>query len=149
MAITNFAVEYESSVAPEKMYQVLIADAPNHHPKILPQIIKSIDLQDGSIITTTYTDGSSLKIRVEYEDSENLTCKHIFLHGAMIKEEHESFSTEWKFEPSSDRGLIIKIKGECVTKDGTTSDHAQDMEQFRLLCKLAEEYVLAHPDVCA
>ncbi|KAI5649701.1 hypothetical protein M9H77_35706 [Catharanthus roseus] len=148
MAITNFNVEYQSSVSPEKMFKVLIADAPRHHPKLLPQIIKSIE-QNGSIITTTYTDGSQLKVKADSIDPQNLTCKHTFLHGEMIKNDREFLSTEYKFEPASNGGSIIKVKGECRTKNGSISDHAEEKEGINTLCKLAEEYLVANPTACA
>ncbi|KAI5649756.1 hypothetical protein M9H77_35761 [Catharanthus roseus] len=126
MATPNFNVEYQSSVSPEKMFKVLIADAPRHHPKLLPQIIKSIE-QNGSIITTTYTDGSQLKVKVDSIDPKNLTCKQTFLNA----------------------GSIIKVKGECRTKNGSISDHAEEKEAINTLCKLAEEYLVANPTACA
>ena len=47
MGVTTFSQEYSCPVAPARMFKALILDSRNLLPKMLPQVIKNIDVVEG------------------------------------------------------------------------------------------------------
>jgi hypothetical protein len=142
---TTFNVEYHASVAPEKMFKAIHAEAVGHHPNLMPQIIKSVEHDPSGLIRkTTYVDGSHLTLKIDHEDHQNLTAKYTVIHGEMKKDDHDTYTVEWKFVPSGNGGTLIKIKGEGKAKAGSNfeADHTEDKEQLTFLCKQAEEHLI-------
>ena len=62
MGFASFTDEYTSSVAPSRLFRASIIDSHNLIPKLLPQVIKSIELVQGdggagSIKQVNFIDG--------------------------------------------------------------------------------------------
>lgn len=62
MGVTSFSDEHTSPVAPSRIFRASIVDSHNLIPKLLPQVIKSMDIIEGdggagSIKQITFTEG--------------------------------------------------------------------------------------------
>ncbi|GFP83710.1 pathogenesis-related protein sth-2 [Phtheirospermum japonicum] len=123
----------------------------------LPASIKSIDkLQgDGSIRKTNFADdviGGYVKHKIEVVDNENCVSKHTIIEGPMIGDKIETIHYVQKFEHSSDGGCVAKIESEYHTKGDIQLNDEEIKatgDQVLVFFNLTEEYLLAHPDVCA
>lgn len=57
MGVKNYAQDYETPVNPGKMFQALVIDADSIIPQLLPDSVKKIEKEAGSIIITQLTNG--------------------------------------------------------------------------------------------
>ncbi|KAJ6897729.1 hypothetical protein NC652_024522 [Populus alba x Populus x berolinensis] len=77
MGVFAFSDEFTSPVPPARLFKALILDFGNLLPKLLPQLIKSVDFtqgngEAGSIRQISFQDGIGTN-RVEAVDPENFS----------------------------------------------------------------------------
>lgn len=48
MAVTSFCDEYTSPISPARIFKASIVDSHNLIPKLMPQVIKSIEITQGN-----------------------------------------------------------------------------------------------------
>ncbi|KAL3634429.1 hypothetical protein CASFOL_021483 [Castilleja foliolosa] len=155
MGIIKHIQELKLRVAAKRMFKALVTDMDSIP---LPAAITSIDIlpgdgkRAGTLRKTNFADGGYVKHEIEVVDTENCVSKHTLIEGPMIGDKIESIHYESKFEHSSDGGCVAKIACEYHTKgDIQLSDEEikSTGEHVLAFFKLTEEYLLAHPDVCA
>ncbi|CAN6558741.1 unnamed protein product [Malus baccata var. baccata] len=86
--------EFTSPVAADRLFKALIIDSDNLIPKLMAQVIKSIEIihGDGGV-------GSIKQINfAEYTlDVENLVCKYTLIEGDVLDDKIKSISYEVSF----------------------------------------------------
>ncbi|GFP87789.1 pathogenesis-related protein sth-2 [Phtheirospermum japonicum] len=158
MGIFKHTQEVKLRVAAKSMFKALVTDMDSIP---LPAAIKSIDTlqgdgtSTGTIRRTNFADdvtGGYVKHKIEVVDTENYVSKHTLIEGPMIGDKIESIHYDSKFEHSSDGGCVAKIASEYHTKGDIQLNDEEIKatgDQVLVFYKLTEEYLLAHPDVCA
>ncbi|KAI3459568.1 hypothetical protein Pfo_016231 [Paulownia fortunei] len=160
MAVIKYPQEIKLRVSPKKMFKAMVTESYTVLPKIMPIAIKSIELLQGdggagTIRQTNFPDGAPfpyVKHRIDALDTENCVSKYTLIEGAVLGDKLESVYYEVKFEDSSDGGCIVKIMSEYHTKGDAElkeEDIKAGKEQATGFYTVAEEYLLAHPNVCA
>lgn len=147
MGIKTYAQDYETPVDPGRMFQALVTDADSLIPQLMPDSVKRIEKEAGSIIITQLTDGSIVKHKIDAIDTEELTYKYTLLEGEIINGKCDSITYEVKFEASESGGCIIRMKGGCCTK-GTApceADLDADKASYLGLYRVVETYLLSNP----
>lgn len=147
MGVKTYAQDYETPVDPGRMFQALVIDADSIIPQLLPDSVKKIEKEAGSIIITQLTNGSIIKHKIDAIDTEGLTYKYTLLEGEIINGKCDSITYEVKFQASDNGGCIIKMKGGCCTR-GTVpceADLDSDKACYLGLYKAVETYLLANP----
>ena len=155
----TYTEEFSCKVAPKRMFKALILESHIHIPKIAPGGIKSIEYVEGdggvgSIKQTNFAEGGhlkSLKHKIDAIDSEKLYCKYTLIEGDVIFDKIESVVYEIKFEATND-GCVCKMTSHYHTKPGVElkdEDVKKGKDKAIGLFKAVEEYLVAHPDVCA
>ncbi|GER40494.1 pathogenesis-related protein [Striga asiatica] len=153
MGLFKHTNELKLRVSAKRMYEAMVTET---HTIPLPPAIKSSELLHGdggagSIRKTNLADGSHLKERIEALDNDKYASKHTVTEGAMLGEKLESIHYEQKFEDTKE-GCVVKIVNEYHTKgDAHLSDEEIKAvtEQALAFYKLTEEFLLAHPQLCA
>ncbi|KAF8387771.1 hypothetical protein HHK36_026426 [Tetracentron sinense] len=160
MGVTSFAQEFESPIAPARMFKALILDSDNLSPKLMPHSIKSIDTIQGdggvgSIKQLNFTEGSHFKYmkhRIDKLDKENFVCKYTLIEGDILGENLKSIAYEVTFEAYGDGGCIFKMLSEYHTEDDVEykeEDIEFGKEKAMGMYKVMEAYLLANPDAYA
>ena len=57
MGITTYTQDYETPVAPARMFKALVTEAEKILPELTPDSIKSIERDSGNLIITQFTNG--------------------------------------------------------------------------------------------
>ncbi|KAL0366836.1 UNVERIFIED_CONTAM: Major allergen Pru ar 1 [Sesamum radiatum] len=160
MAVIKYPQEIKVGVSPKRMFKAMVTESYTILPKIMPVAIKSIELLHGdggagTIRQTNFPDGAPfpyVKHRIDALDTENYVSKYTLIEGAVLGDKLESVYYEAKFEDSGDGGCIVKIISEYRTK-GDAEIKEEDIkagkDQATGFYTLAEQYLLAHPHVCA
>ncbi|KAJ4722090.1 major allergen Pru ar 1-like [Melia azedarach] len=160
MGVISTTQEFNSAIAPLRMFKAFIIDSNKLLPKLLPQFIKSIDLIQGtggagSIEQINFTEGSeynSVKHRIEEVDEENLVCKYAMIEGDALGDKLEYIAYEVKFEAASNGGCICKmisnfhIIGNFQIKE---EEIEAGKETVMGIYKVVEKYLLDNPQVYA
>ncbi|XP_019181544.1 PREDICTED: pathogenesis-related protein STH-2-like [Ipomoea nil] len=161
MGVATYTHEVATSVAAPRMFKALYVDSDNLLPKVMPQIIKSIEIVHGNgsgagtIKKMNFHEGDNLKYvkhKIEVVDVDNLICKYSLVEGDVMGDKLESVDYEAKIEASGNGGCVCKntikyhTKGDYVLKEEEIKEGADKaMELF----KVVEQYLLANPSVCA
>ncbi|KZV33774.1 major allergen Pru ar 1-like [Dorcoceras hygrometricum] len=160
------AVEYtdeqEFKVSPKRLFKAMVIDSHHLLPKIIPHVFKRIDVVEGEggtagcIRILRFVDGAPfthLKDTFEVIDTENLMVKVVILEGPMLGEKIESLHSNKWFLDSGDGGCILKWKTKLHLKPGHTNVSEEELKAIReqsvAFLKATDEYLLAHPEVCA
>ncbi|KAK1592012.1 hypothetical protein Q3G72_017717 [Acer saccharum] len=147
--------EYKSPIAIERLWQAAIVDAHNLMPKILPQIISSIEILEGyggvgTIKKFTFTDAvkefSYVMDRVEVMDGENHVFKYSVVEGGLVGLKVSSYVAEVILTPASDGGgclVNLKIEYESLGESLLSEeDAAKIISGTVAMVKAADEYLL-------
>ncbi|CAA0818234.1 Unknown protein [Striga hermonthica] len=153
MGVFKHSNELKLCVSAKRMYRAMVTET---HTIPLPPAIKSSELLHGdggagSIRKTNLADGSHLKEIIEALDNDNYASKHTVTEGALLGDKMESIHYEQKFEDTKE-GCVAKIVNEYHTNgDAHLSDEEikTTAEQALSFYKLTEEFLLAHPELCA
>nr|GMD65621.1 pathogenesis-related protein STH-2-like [Ipomoea batatas] len=160
MGVTTFTHEVTSSVAAPRMFKALYVDSDSLLPKVMPQVIKSIEIVHGdggagTIKKMNYLEGDTLKYvkhKMEVVDVDNLICKYSLIEGDVMGDKLERVDYEATIEASGNGGCICKntnkhhTKGDYVLKE---EEIKEGVDKAMELFKVVEQYLLANPSVCA
>ncbi|XP_075508113.1 major strawberry allergen Fra a 1-3-like [Primulina tabacum] len=162
MTTIEFSKEIKVQVTPKRMFKAFVTDAHNILPKIIPHIVKSIDILEGEggvtgcVRQINFPHGapfSHMKDKLELVDAENLVVKFVLFEGPGLGEKMESLHSEQRFLDSGDGGCIIKWKNHHHLKAGHTHISEEEFKAARehgiTFFTATEAYLIAHPDVCA
>ncbi|XP_027771452.1 major allergen Pru ar 1-like [Solanum pennellii] len=132
MAVTTFTEENTSPLPPKRIFKASIVDSHNLIPKLMPQAIKSIEVQGdggaGSIKTINFPDGDGLV--------DNL----------------EKITYDVKFEQSADGGSISKVTSSYYTVGDFKLKEEEikaGKEKVLAMFKAVEAYLLQNPEAYA
>ncbi|XP_049385869.1 major strawberry allergen Fra a 1-2-like [Solanum stenotomum] len=104
MAVTTFTEEKTSPLPPKRIFKASIVDSHNLIPKLMPQAIKSIEVQgDGG------GNFKSIKYRVDELNEEAYIYKYTLIEGDGLVDNLEKITYDVKFEQSADGGSISNI----------------------------------------
>ncbi|KAM7485029.1 hypothetical protein LguiA_001038 [Lonicera macranthoides] len=156
MGAIAYDMETSSSIPAAKFFKAFILDADHLIPKILPQVIKSIETihGDGGVGTIklfTFCEGNqykSVKHRVDAIDEENLTYSYSIIEGDDLSDVVESISYNNKFIPAPDGGSICK--NHCIYHMKNEAHIAEEhiktgKEKATGIFKAVEAYLHANP----
>ncbi|KAI4338537.1 hypothetical protein MLD38_023584 [Melastoma candidum] len=160
MAVTIYAEEFVSPVAPSRMFKALVLDSHNVIPKVAPRAIKSVVFLEGdggvgSIRQTNFADGGRMKYmrhRMDALDVDKLYCKYTLIGCDVKFDKVEYVVYEVRFEARPDGGCLCKMTSEYHGKAGEelNLEHIrQGKKKASGLFKALEQYLIANPDVCA
>ncbi|KAH7511428.1 hypothetical protein ACOSP7_007239 [Xanthoceras sorbifolium] len=148
--------EYKSPITIERLWRAAIIDAHNLMPKLLPQIISSIEILegDGGVGTITkfnFTDAVEkyryVKDRVEAMDHENHVFKYSIVEGGILGVKVNSYVAEVSFTSASDGGCLakLKIEYESLGESLLTEEEAADIKSGILaMVKAVDGYLLGN-----
>ncbi|XP_065859609.1 major allergen Pru ar 1-like [Euphorbia lathyris] len=158
MGVVSYETEIISTIPPSRIFKAVVLDFPQLLPKVLPQVIKSIDIieGDGGVgslrqINFGGEGGSSMyvKERIEAIDEEKLTHSYTVIEGDVLMGKFEKITNGIKFDATPDGGSMIKSYSSYYT----LGDHQIKDEEIQGgkdksigLFKALEAYLLANPD---
>ncbi|XP_060215447.1 major strawberry allergen Fra a 1-3-like [Lycium barbarum] len=159
MGVTTFNQEFQSPIAPIRLFKALIVDSKSLIPKLLPQFVESVGLLQGdggagSIEQVNFTKGSPfefVKHRIDELDKENMVCIYTMIEGDALGEKLDSISYEIKFEESN-QGCICKMTtnyhgiGEFVVKE---EDIKAGKDSAIGIYKTVEAHLIQNPNLYA
>ncbi|KAJ7955163.1 major allergen Pru ar 1-like [Quillaja saponaria] len=161
MGTTTITEEVTSPVPVQRLFKALILEADNLIPKLIPQVIKSVEIIEGNggpgtIKKTTITEGGQLKYlkhRIDALDKDNLTYGYTLIEGDDLQEKNiESVSYEIKFESTPNGGSKVKTVTNYNSKPGTVikEEEIEAAKQKGLaVYKAVDAYLLANPEAYA
>ncbi|KZV20718.1 pathogenesis-related protein STH-21-like [Dorcoceras hygrometricum] len=160
MAVLSANHEVKVRVPAKRMFKAVVVDSNKILPKIAPRAIKSIDILQGdggagSIRQINFPNGAPfpyVREKIDILDMDNLVFKARAFESRMFGDKIEAIHSVQKFEDSGDGGCIIKLTVETRTKDDAefTDEESKVVSAFgREIFSIVEEYLIAHPDVCA
>ncbi|GMY27829.1 major allergen Pru ar 1-like [Fagus crenata] len=160
MGVTTYTDEFTSQIPPARLFKALIIDSHNLIPKVLPEIVKSIEFIQGdggvgSIKQINFVEGrefTSVKNRIDELNEVNYSYKYTYIEGEALADRLESISFELQFEPTPEGGSKIKM----TTKFHTKADVVLKEEEIKVgkdktleMYKFLEAYLLKNPDAYA
>ncbi|CAN4088576.1 unnamed protein product [Withania somnifera] len=144
MAVTTFTEEHTSPLPPKRIFKASIVDSHNLIPKLMPQAIKSIDVQGSNF--------KSIKYRVDELNEETYTYKYTLIEGDGLVDNLEKITYDVKFEQSADGGSISKV----ISAYYTAGDFKLKEEEIKAgkekvlaMFKAVEAYLLQNPEAYA
>ena len=154
MGIQKTEVEAPSTVSAEKMYKGFLLDMDTVYPKVLPQLIKSVEILegDGGVGTVKLvhlgeaTEYTNMKQRVDKIDKAGLAYTYSTIGGDILLEGLESVVNEFVVVPT-DGGCIVKnttiyhTKGDAVVPEDKIKEATEKSGQA---FKAVEAYLLAN-----
>ncbi|PIN25275.1 hypothetical protein CDL12_01983 [Handroanthus impetiginosus] len=160
MAVTKFTQEIKVKVSSKRLFKAFGTDAHTVLPKILPNLVKSVDILQGdggpgTIRQTNFAAGAPhtyLKHKIEHLDAAKHVAKYSLIEGAVLGDKIEKIYYDQKYEDTSDGGCIVKIAGEYHTKGNFQVPEEEikaHKDEALQTIKRVEEILLAHPDICA
>ncbi|KAK1291868.1 Major pollen allergen Bet v 1-D/H [Acorus calamus] len=148
--------EFTSTVSVDKLWKAGVDDAHNLLPTLLPHIISSIEVLEGSggpgtlkkfTFTDVVTDYKHLTDRVDVYDATNHIFKHSVVEGGLIGTKLKSCGFEVKVE-AAEGGCLIKMKVEYDSIEGgfpTKEEAEKIIGEVVGMTKAVEGYLLANP----
>ncbi|XP_015161736.1 major allergen Pru ar 1-like [Solanum tuberosum] len=159
MAVTTFTEENTSPLPPKRIFKASIVDSHNLIPKLMPQAIKSIEVQGdggaGSIKTINFPDGGnfkSIKYRVDELNEDTYTYKYTLIEGGGLVDNLEKITYDVKFEQSTDGGSISKVTSSYYTVGDFKLKEEEikaGKEKVLAMFKAVEAYLLQNPEAYA
>ncbi|KAK4356957.1 hypothetical protein RND71_022567 [Anisodus tanguticus] len=128
MGVNTYTHETTTPVAPTRLFKALVLDSDNLVPKLMPQVVKNIEIVEG--------DGGAGSIK-----------KMNFVEGDVLGDKLESIFYDIKFEASGNGGCVCKSITEYYTKDDYVlkeEEHNEDKNQGIELFTTVEAYLLAN-----
>ncbi|XP_028751601.1 major allergen Pru ar 1-like [Neltuma alba] len=160
MGVYRDEAEYSSQISAPRLFKALVVDAENFVPKLLPEVVKSIqvvhgDGGPGSIRQIHIAEGEkvrSVKNRIDEMNEERLAFSYTTIEGDVLKDKFESIAYEVKFEAKPDGGSNNKI----IIKYNTKGDYEMSEDEIKKgkettldIYKVVEAYLLQNPDLYA
>ncbi|KAI3738443.1 hypothetical protein L2E82_28475 [Cichorium intybus] len=140
MGVLTYTDEHTSTVTPSRIFKASILDSHNLMPKLLPDVIKSIEIIKG--------DGF-VKHEIDELNEKTLTYKYSLIEGMGISDKIEKVSCEIKFEGAPDGGTLSKMTTTIYTH-GDFEIKKEELlagkEKVLGLYKVVEGYLLKNPD---
>ncbi|RWR80043.1 major pollen allergen Bet v 1-F/I [Cinnamomum micranthum f. kanehirae] len=136
MVAGSVSNEVFSLVDPERLWKAIVKDSPNLMPKLLPDLISSIEILEG--------DGGVGTIR-----KSNFSP---VIEGGLIVKKVKSTSFELKFEPATEGGSVCKFYAEFepIEANLPTEEVTKEiMGGMTGMFKAIEGYLLANPEAFA
>ncbi|KAG9459521.1 hypothetical protein H6P81_004029 [Aristolochia fimbriata] len=147
--------EFASPIATARIWKAGVREAHLLLPKLLPQVITSIEILEGdggagTIKKLTLAEGGYVKDRVEVMDDEKYLFKYSAIEGgSLLGAKVSSLQFELTIEASPGGGSISKLKVDYDAIDGATGveeEVAKVKEGVTGMVKAVEAYLLAHPE---
>ncbi|MQM03543.1 hypothetical protein Taro_036322 [Colocasia esculenta] len=158
MVAGSFTEEYESPVALGRLWKAGILDAHVLMPKLLPEVIASVDVVEGDggagtvtqfNFTEAVTEHKFIRDRLDEIDSDNHVFKYTVIDGGLLGSTLKSYSYELKLEEAAGGGS----KGKVTVHYDTVGDSPLTGEQIGQLTfglvgmmKAVEGFLQANPD---
>ncbi|KAM3380574.1 major allergen Pru ar 1 [Capsicum galapagoense] len=159
MAVTTFTEENTSPLPPKRIFKASIVDSHNLIPKLMPQVIKSIEVQGdggaGSIKTINFPDGGnfkSIKHCVDELNEDTYTYKYTLIEGEGLVDNLEKITYDVRFEQTAYGGSISKVTSSYYTVgDFKVKDEEikAGKEKVLAMFKAVEAYLLQNPEAYA
>ncbi|KAF2313857.1 hypothetical protein GH714_018362 [Hevea brasiliensis] len=157
MGVLTFEREMATTIPPTKMFKVFVLEADTAIPKILPQVVKNVEIIEGNggpgtIKRTSFAEGREvkyIKTQIDATDKDNFTHCYSAIGGDPWMDALEKVSYEIKMVSSSDGGSIIKTTTKYYPKENGEINEDQikiGAEKGLALFKAVEAYLLANPD---
>ncbi|XP_062150338.1 major allergen Pru ar 1-like [Alnus glutinosa] len=160
MGVIAYTDEYTSPIPPARLFKALVIDAHNLIPKLLPQVVKSIQIIQGdggagSIRKITFAEGSqfsTVKNRIDELNEETYSYKYTVIEGDALADKFESIVHEVQLEATAEGGSKNKMttkyhtKGDIVIKE---EEIKAGKEKVLGMYKVVEGYLIQNPDAYA
>ncbi|XP_073037565.1 major allergen Pru ar 1-like [Primulina eburnea] len=122
MGVLTFTEEHASAVCPKRIFKASILDSSNLIPKLLPQVIKSMEFLQGnggvgSIKQVNFAEGSdlkSLKYQIDELNEETYSYSYTVIEGDTLMDNLDKITHEIKLEAAPDGEKEIKAGKEKV-----------------------------------
>ncbi|XP_050219267.1 major allergen Pru ar 1-like [Mercurialis annua] len=160
MGVFCYSDEYTSPIPPARLFKALILDSNNLIPKLMPQVVQSIQYVEGdggvgSIRQINFQQGHQVKYvknKIETLDVENYTYKYSMVEGDGLLERLESAVYEVELVAGADGGSINKMKSTYHTKGDIVLSEEEvkaGKEKAIGMYKVVEAYLLQNPNAYA
>ncbi|KAL0352871.1 UNVERIFIED_CONTAM: Major strawberry allergen Fra a 1.07 [Sesamum angustifolium] len=160
MGVLTFTEEHTSAVCPSRIFKASILDANNLIPKLLPQVIKSMEFIQGtggpgSIKQISFAEGSnlsSLKYRIDELNEETYTYNYTVIEGDALTDKLEKITHEVKLKAAPGGGTVSKVTSMYYTKgDFELKEEEVKAGKERVLgvYKVVEAYLLNNSEAYA
>ncbi|XP_021763232.1 major allergen Pru ar 1-like [Chenopodium quinoa] len=158
--ITCTLAEFDSVVAPNRLFQAMSIDSHNFLPKVVPHFVKSVEFVEGDSTTVgcvkniNFPDEAPyryVKTRVDEIDCTNFYLKYTSIEGDIFPDTLECAVYENKYDASS-TGTHYKMvahyhmKGDNVMDDEEIESAKQGIQ---MMFKAIEDHLIANPQVYA
>eukprot|EP00262_Sarcandra_glabra_P007037 TRINITY_DN19607_c0_g1_i1.p1 TRINITY_DN19607_c0_g1~~TRINITY_DN19607_c0_g1_i1.p1 ORF type:complete len:161 (+),score=23.64 TRINITY_DN19607_c0_g1_i1:94-576(+) len=159
MALSGYTEEYESPVAPARLFKATAMESHNLLPKLMPEIVASASLLKGdggvgSVKQFNFTEAipyAQMKERVDVLDTDKLVHKFAVIDGQDLGEKLETSVYQFEILPGKNGGSIFKVTAEYKVLPGieyTEKDMVVAKGGVTGLFKASEAYLLENPDAC-
>ncbi|KAL4643045.1 hypothetical protein ACB092_02G064200 [Castanea dentata] len=153
--------EYTSPISVERLWRAGICDFKNLMPKLLPQVLSSIEFLggDGGVGTIQQyklikadEQFGDVKDRIEVIDHKNHIFKYSVIEGGLVGLKLKSFVAEITLNSTREEGCLAKVKIEYESLEGSllSEEEITRIKDGTLaIMKAIEGYLLANPDAYA
>ncbi|XP_021722279.1 major allergen Pru ar 1-like [Chenopodium quinoa] len=158
--ITCTLADFDSVVAPSRLFNALSIDSHNFLPKVVPHFVKSVEFVEGDSTTVgcvkniNFPDEAPyryVKTRVDEIDCNNLYLKYTSIEGDIFPDTLECAVYENKYEASG-TGTHYKMVAHYHMKGDNVMDEEeiQSAKQgIQMMFKAIEDHLIANPQVYA
>ncbi|KAB1213919.1 Major pollen allergen Bet v 1-D/H [Morella rubra] len=158
MSIGTIVCENTSPIPVERLWRASICDMRNLLPKLLPQLVRSMDILEGdggagTITQYNLTDAVEefgyVKDRIELIDHEKHIFKYSVMEGGLVGVKLKSFAAEITFNSTAEGGCLAKLNIQYESLEGSLlseEDVTSIKEGNMAMMKTVEAYLLANPD---
>ncbi|KAJ4722085.1 Major allergen d 1 [Melia azedarach] len=158
MGVITYESEDASPVPAAKLFKALVLEADHLLPKIIPDVVKSIEVLEGNggpgtVKKLAYVEDGKVnyvKHKIEEVDTVNLKTSYTVIEGDILQDKVEKISYELTYVPSPNGGSICKSITKVYTKVDfeIPEEHFQaGKERSKANLKPVEDYLLANPDL--
>nr|ACH63225.1 pathogenesis-related protein 10a [Rheum australe] len=160
MAVKTYSQELECSASAARVFKAACLDSHNFFPKVLPQVIKSVEFVQGDCVAPgnvkvlKYVSEGEIKFvkhRVDEVDVEKFYYKYTTTEGDILGDGIECIVVEEKVEAKG-TGCVVKMSSHFHTKGDAELDEEKlkmGKEKITLTFKVVDEYLQANPEVYA
>uniref|UniRef100_A0A1D1YFB3 Major allergen Pru ar 1 n=1 Tax=Anthurium amnicola TaxID=1678845 RepID=A0A1D1YFB3_9ARAE len=161
MVAGSFTEEYESPIPVLKAWKAGVLDAHIMIPKLLPDIISSVDVLEGNggvgtvkqfNFTEAVKEHKFIKDRVDVLDDHNYVFKYTVIEGGLLGTRFKSYSYELKLEAAGGGGSKGKLTVHYDTIDDTPLTE-EEVGKLMIgvvgMMKALEVYFQANPNLYA
>ncbi|PKA62229.1 Pathogenesis-related protein 1 [Apostasia shenzhenica] len=157
MVAGSFTRDYLSPVAPSRIWKAGIFDSQNLLPKLLPDLIASVDILEGDGGAGTIKQYNAaedvkefrfIKERTDILDNENRIMKETVINGGFIGSLVKSYGFSFDLKEDSNGGTAGKVTvfyealGDTPL---TTEEEEKVIGPTHFMIKAIEQYLIANP----